>query len=115
MSSEFEEFLKSKGIKHETSVVYSPQQNGVSERMNRTLLESAKAMMYHAGLSTSFWAEAVNTAAYTRNRVTTTSTGQTPYERWYGMMFLTCVCLVVQHMHTFLKPIARNWTKRATN
>ena len=54
MSSEFEEFLKSKGIKHETSVVYSPQQNGVSERMNRTLLESARAMMYHAGLSKTF-------------------------------------------------------------
>ena len=83
VSSEFEEFLKSKGIKHETTVVHSPQQNGVSERMNRTLLESAKAMIFHAGLSKSFWAEAVNTAAYIRNRVTTTSTGQTPYERWY--------------------------------
>jgi len=84
MSSEFEAFLKCKGIRHETSVAYSPQQNGVSERMNRTLLESARAMICHAGLSKSFWAEAVNTAAYIRNRVTTTSTGQTPYERWYG-------------------------------
>ena len=54
MSSEFKEFLKSKGIKDESSVVHSPQQNGVSERMNRTLLESARAMMYHAGLSKTF-------------------------------------------------------------
>ena len=116
-SSEFEEFFKSKGIKHESSVVHSPQQNGVSERMNRTLLESARAMMYHAGLSKTFWAEAVNTAAYTRNRVTTTSTGQTPYERWYGKI------PDVSHMRVFgctayahiLKLIARSWTKRATN
>jgi len=41
-------------------------------------------MIYHAGLSKTFWAETVNTAAYIRNRVTTTATGQTPYERWYG-------------------------------
>ena len=95
MSSEFEEFLKNKGIKHETSVAYSPQQNEVSERMNRTLLESARAMMCHAGLSKIFWAEAVNTAAYIRNRVTTTSTGQTPYERWYGK------CPDVSHMRVF--------------
>ena len=95
MSSEFEEFLKSKGIKLETSVVHSPQQNGVSERMNHTLLESARAMIYHAGLSKSFWAEAVNTAAYIRNRVTTTSTGQTPYERWYGRI------PDISHLHVF--------------
>jgi len=57
----------------------SPQQNGVAERMNRCLVESARAMTYHAGLSKTFCAEAVNTAAYIRNRVTTTATGQTPY------------------------------------
>jgi len=50
MSSEFEKYLKEKGIKHQTSVVHSPQQNRVAERMNRTLLESARAMVYHAGL-----------------------------------------------------------------
>jgi len=83
MSSEFEKYLRNKGIKHETSVIHSPQQNGVAERMNRTLLESARAMVYHAGLSKVFWAEAVNTAAYIRNRVTTATSGQTPYERWY--------------------------------
>eukprot|EP00795_Rhopilema_esculentum_P017528 gene17528-biopygen6440 len=84
VSNDFENLLKRKGIKHETSVSHSPQQNGVAERMNRTLVESAKAMMNHAGLSKTFWAEAVNTAAYIRNRVITSASGQTPYEKWYG-------------------------------
>ena len=74
-SYELEYYLKKTGIKHETSVSYSPQQNGVAERMNRTLLESARAMVYHAGLSKQFWAEASNTAAFIRNRMVTVTTG----------------------------------------
>ena len=58
-------------IKHETSVAHCPQQNGVAERMNRTVLNSARAVVYPAKLSKVFWAEAVNTAAYSRNRVVT--------------------------------------------
>jgi hypothetical protein len=50
-------------------VPHSPQQNGVVERMNRTLQEAALSMILHAGLSNSFWAEAVCNAAYVRNRV----------------------------------------------
>ena len=61
-----------------------PQHNGVAIRMNRTLVESAKSMVYHAGLSKSFWAEAINTAAYIRNRIVTSASGMTPHERWYG-------------------------------
>jgi hypothetical protein len=76
--------LKEKGIHHETTVPHSPQQNGIAERMNRTLQEAALSMLLHAGVSKSFWAEAVCSAAYIRNRVITTATGVTPYERWYG-------------------------------
>ena len=83
-STEFEDFLKEKGIRHETTVPHSPQQNGVAERMNRTLQEAALSMILHAGLSKAFWAEAVCNAAYVRNRVITTATTVTPYERWYG-------------------------------
>ena len=83
-STEFEDFLKEKGIRHETTVPHSPQQNGVAERMNRTLQEAALSMILHAGLSKAFWAEAVCNAAYVRNRVVTTATAVTPYERWYG-------------------------------
>ena len=84
MSAEFQNFLKEKGIHHETTVPHSPQQNGIAERMNRTLQEAALSMILHAGLSKNFWAEAVCSAAYIRNRVITTATGVTPYERWYG-------------------------------
>lgn len=45
ISSEFESYLKSKGIRHELTVSHIPQQNGVAERMNRTLMESARSMM----------------------------------------------------------------------
>ena len=83
---EFETYLKSRGIRHELTVPHSPQQNGVAERMNRTLMESARSMLAHAGLPDSYWAEAVATAAYLRNRTPTTSFEEkkTPYERWYG-------------------------------
>ena len=64
----------------------SPQQNGVAERMNRTLVESARTMISHAGLPNMYWAEAISTAAYVRNRMTTKAIkeNKTPYERWYG-------------------------------
>ena len=54
--------------------------------MNRTLMESARAMITHAGLPNRYWAEAVATAAYIRNRAPTAAikSGATPYERWYG-------------------------------
>ena len=83
VSKEFEEYLKTKGIRHELTVPYSPAQNGVAERLNRTLMESARTMMCLAGLPKSYWAEAVATAAYIRNRVPTKAfEGKvSPYER----------------------------------
>ena len=85
VAHEFEAYLKSKGIKHELTVPYSPEQNGVAERMNRTLVESTPAMIAHAGLSNTYWAEAVVTAAYIRNRSPTVAIKEdvTPYEKWY--------------------------------
>ena len=50
---------------------HSPEQNGVAERVNRTLMESVRSMLSHAGLPDSYWAEAVATAAYVRNRLPT--------------------------------------------
>ena len=79
----FQAFLKSKGIRHELT---TPEQNGVVERMNHTLVESARAMIAHAGLPNAYWAEAVATAAYLKNRSTTSALKEdtTPYEKWYG-------------------------------
>ena len=65
---------------------YSPQQNGVAERMNRTLVESARSMIAHTNLSNTFWVAAVHTAAYVRNRLPTAAVmkSKTPFECWYG-------------------------------
>ena len=86
LSTELQNYLKKKGIRHELTVPHSPQQNGVAERMNRTLVESARSMIAHAALPNIFWAEAISTAAYVRNRLPTTALkeNETPYERWYG-------------------------------
>ena len=86
LSSAFQNYLKEKGIRHELTVPHSPQQNGVSERMNQTLVESACSMIAHAGLLNIFWVEAISAAAYVRNRLPTMvlKERETPYERWYG-------------------------------
>ncbi|GKD38387.1 putative ribonuclease H-like domain-containing protein [Tanacetum coccineum] len=58
------EFYEMKGIRREFSVARTPQQNGVAERKNRTLIEAARTMLADSKLPTTFWAEAVNTACY---------------------------------------------------
>ncbi|GJT91963.1 ribonuclease H-like domain-containing protein [Tanacetum coccineum] len=63
------QFCEMKGIKREFSVARTPQQNGVEERKNRTLIEAAKTMLADLKLPTTFWAKAVNTACYVQNRV----------------------------------------------
>ena len=52
-SKAFEDYCSSKGVRHEKSVSYTPQQNGVAERMNRTLMECVRAMLTHAQLDKS--------------------------------------------------------------
>ena len=85
VSKRFFEFCRSRGIENQMTTPYTPQQNGVAERMNRTLMEMARSMLYHANLPQELWAEAVSTAAYLRNRCpTSTFHGETPYERWFG-------------------------------
>lgn len=84
ISRSFKDFLTSQGIKCEVTAPDCPQQNGVAERMNRTLCEAARAMISHAKLPKKFWAEAINTAAYTRNRLPTSAHDTTPYEKWHG-------------------------------
>ena len=86
MSAEFKVYLTSRQIRHQTTVPHTPEQNGVAERMNRTLLEKARSMAAHAGVTKQYWAEAVASAAYLRNRTPTRALpdGTTPYEKWYG-------------------------------
>jgi transposase InsO family protein len=68
-NSQIEGFLEEEGIKHEFSSPYMPQQNGVVERKNRTLLDMARTMLDEYKTSDRFWAEAVNTACYAVNRL----------------------------------------------
>ncbi|GJU73358.1 hypothetical protein Tco_1264763 [Tanacetum coccineum] len=75
------QFCEMKGIKREFSVARTPQQNGVAERKNRTLIEAARTMLVDSKLPTTFWAEAVNTACYVLNRVLVIKPhNKTPYE-----------------------------------
>ncbi|GJX06928.1 putative ribonuclease H-like domain-containing protein [Tanacetum coccineum] len=75
------QFCEIKGIKREFSVARTPQQNGVAERKNRTLIEAARTMLVDSKLPTTFWAEAVNTACYVLNRVLVIKPhNKTPYE-----------------------------------
>jgi hypothetical protein len=73
-----------KGVAHETTARYFPEQNGVAERLNRVLMEKARAMLVESGLPDEMWAEAVVTANYTRNRTPVTLHGETPWEAFHG-------------------------------
>jgi hypothetical protein len=64
-----EDFLDEEGIKHEFLTPYTPQQNGVAKRKNRTLIEMERTMLDEYKTSDQFWAEAVNTACHATNRL----------------------------------------------
>jgi hypothetical protein len=79
----FLEYLAEEGIVREVSAPYSQQQNGLSERCNRSVMDPARSMLKHAGMPNKFWAEAVSTAVYIKNRLPTRATpDSTPFERW---------------------------------
>ncbi|KAL0275908.1 UNVERIFIED_CONTAM: hypothetical protein PYX00_003626 [Menopon gallinae] len=84
VNNEFDKYLKENGIQRRLSISYSPQQNGISERKNRTLLDMARCLLIQAGMKPSFWAEAVNTANYIRNRCPTSAQNSSPYEIFFG-------------------------------
>lgn len=81
----FKSILKKSGIEHQTTVPKTPQQNGVSERYNRTIMEKVRSMIDEANSDSRLWAEAVNTAVYLINRSPTKKLNNvTPEERWSG-------------------------------
>ncbi|KAJ4716700.1 Retrovirus-related Pol polyprotein from transposon TNT 1-94 [Melia azedarach] len=84
-SKEFQEFCEANGIRRFLTVPRSPQQNGVAERNNRTILNIARSMLKSKRLPKEFWAEAVSTAVYLSNRSPIRSVwGKTPQEAWCG-------------------------------
>ena len=77
-------FCELNGIVHQTSCPYSPQQNGLAERYNRTIAERARCMLFDANLTRGFWAEAVSTAVKLINSSTNASTKSVPDVMWSG-------------------------------
>ncbi|XP_073148775.1 retrovirus-related Pol polyprotein from transposon TNT 1-94 isoform X1 [Henckelia pumila] len=99
-SDEFDAFCQHEGIKRQFTTAYTPQQNGVAERMNRTLLDRTRAMLSNAGLPKSFWAEAVKTASYIINRSPSVAIDlKTPMEVWTGKP------ADYSRLHTFGSPV----------
>ncbi|KAJ9539009.1 hypothetical protein OSB04_031742 [Centaurea solstitialis] len=104
-NSILETFFDQKGISQNFSSVRTPQQNGVAERRNRTLIEVARSMLSEANLATQFWAEAVNTTCYTQNRsLIVKRFRRTPYELFRNrkpsiehLHIFGCVCYILNN------------------
>lgn len=85
LSNEIKIFFQEKGIQFEFTIRYTPQQNGVAERMNRTIIEKARCMLLHSKLEKEFWSEAALTAVYLINRSpTSTLDGKIPASLWFN-------------------------------
>lgn len=85
VSREFNAYCEEAGIKRHLTAPYSPQQNGVVERRNRTLMEMTRSIMKHMSIPNYLWGEATRHSTYLINRMATrVIKDQTPYEVFYG-------------------------------
>ncbi|CAI7887467.1 unnamed protein product [Closterium sp. NIES-53] len=105
IGADFESVLKKKGIQHQLTVPYNPQQNGLAERFNGTLQEGARTLLGCAGLPDLFWVTALWQVALLKNRVLATVGDKqwVPYTKWYGSapavnMLRAYGCMVVFHV-----------------
>lgn len=73
LSTEMKDYFEQRGIQYECTIRYSPQQNGVSERLNRTILDKARCILLNCNLGKIFWSDAVQVAVYLINRSPTTA------------------------------------------
>jgi hypothetical protein len=111
-----EEYLEDEGIKHEFSAPYTPQQNGVVERKNRTLIDMARTMLGEYKTPERFWSEAVNTAChainwlYLHRLLKKTSyellTGNKPNVSYFCVFGSKCYILVKKGRHSKFAPKA---------
>jgi transposase InsO family protein len=96
-SKAFDVYCEVNGIQRQRTIAKTPEQNGVAERFNRTIVEMMRSMLLHNKISKGFWGEAARTASYIRNRCLTRANdvAKTPYELWKGKQ------PNVEHMRVF--------------
>jgi hypothetical protein len=84
VSNDFKAYLEEKGIRHETCAPHTPEQDGVSERSNRTIMESSLSSLLDLDLPLDLWAEATSCSVYVQNRIHGRTTTTTPYQAWFS-------------------------------
>ena len=108
-SEEFRIYCKENGIKRHLTAPYSPQQNGVVERKNITIMSCVRSMLKEKRLPLELWAEAVNTCVYALNQSYTKSLkSSTPYEKWSGRQ------PTVDHLRAFGLVVHEKTTKKVS-
>lgn len=85
-----QDYLRNQGIKFQCTVGYAPEQNGIAERKNRTLLEAARTMLIDSNLPKYLWSEAINEASFNLNRVHSKNDSQTPLEKYLSSVKFDC-------------------------
>lgn len=84
-NKQFDGFCESKGIQRHRTCAYTPQQNGVAERMNRTIMEKVRCMLSDSGIPKKYWAEATHTAVILINKTPSSALNfDIPDKKWYG-------------------------------
>ncbi|CAI7805943.1 unnamed protein product [Closterium sp. NIES-54] len=108
LSKEFLLWLKKNGIRHSLTMPYSPAINGIAERANRTITETARGLLIEAGLPDYFWPDAVRSACVAKNRALTHVGADkwVPYVEWIGrkpkvdmLRVFGCMCMVLVPKH----------------
>ncbi|KAG7532793.1 Reverse transcriptase RNA-dependent DNA polymerase [Arabidopsis thaliana x Arabidopsis arenosa] len=84
-NKQFDGYCESKGIQRHRTCAYTPQQNGVAERMNRTIMEKVRSMLSDSGLPKRFWAEATHTSVMLINKTPSAALQfEIPDKKWFG-------------------------------
>ncbi|CAI7838294.1 unnamed protein product [Closterium sp. NIES-53] len=108
LSKEFSLWLKKNGIRHSLTMPYSPAMNGIAERANRTITETARVLLIEAGLPDYFWPDAVRSACVAKNRALTHVGADkwVPYVEWIGrkpkvdmLRVFGCMCMALVPKH----------------
>jgi transposase InsO family protein len=105
--------MKDVGIKRELTTPYNPQQNGVVERKNRTIMQTVKTMIHDQDLPMHLWAEAARTAMYVQNRLSHSALGFKTHEEMFSGKKPEVTNLKIfgcQYLYTFLKRREPSWT-----